>query len=46
MQNSTYDQRKAIRQLSLELLGVNILHFFLMPLAKAWADDDKDNILK
>lgn len=46
MQNSTYDQRKAIRQLSLELLGVNILHFFLMPIAKAWADDDKDNILK
>lgn len=46
MQNSTYDQRRVIRQLSLELLGVNILHFFLMPMAKAWADDDKDNILK
>lgn len=46
MQNSTYDQRRAIRQLSLELIGVHILHFFLMPIAKAWADDDKDNILK
>lgn len=46
MQNSTYDQRRVIRQLSLELIGVNILHFFLMPIAKAWADDDKDNILK
>lgn len=46
MQNSTYDQRRAIRQLSLELIGVHILRFFLMPIAKAWADDDKDNILK
>lgn len=46
MQNSTYDQRRVIRQLSLELIGVHILHFFLMPIAKAWADDDKDNILK
>lgn len=46
MQNSTYDQRRAIRQLSLELIGVHILHFFLMPIAKAWTDDDKDNILK
>lgn len=46
MQNSTWEQRKAVKQLGVEIALLTLLHNFIAPMAKAWADDDKDNVIK